>query len=172
MRRSGTTTDGQGLLTPRDRPIIVHSHLRWDFVWQRPQQILSRLATHAPVLFIEEPIFLDDAGEPRLDVTVPFANVFRAVPRLPGSMRGDADAATSVVRTLAQDVISGKLSGLFANPIQSFYSRVTPPAMLDACNEIAIVYACMDELAQLRSAHPDLPRRERQLVANADIVFT
>jgi glycosyltransferase involved in cell wall biosynthesis len=87
-------------------------------------------------------------------------------------MRSDADAATGVVRTLAQDAIAGKLSGLFANPIQWFYSPVTAPAMLGAFNEIAIVYDCMDELAQFRFAHPDLPRRERLLLANADIVFT
>jgi glycosyltransferase involved in cell wall biosynthesis len=172
MRRSGTTTDGQGPLTPRDRPIIVHSHLRWDFVWQRPQQILSRLAAHAPVLFIEEPIFLDDLAEPRLDITVPYANVFRAVPYVRGEMRDDADGSTALVRTLAQDAIATRLSGLFGNPIQWFYSPATAPAMLGGFNEIAVVYDCMDELAQFRFAHPDLPRRERLLLANADIVFT
>jgi glycosyltransferase involved in cell wall biosynthesis len=172
MHRSGSRTDGQGVTAPHDRPIVVHSHLRWDFVWQRPQQILSRLAVRAPVLFIEEPIFLDDVAEARLDITVPFANVFRAVPRLPGSMRSDMDAATGVVRTLAQDAIAGELSGLFANPVQWFYSPVTAPAMLGAFNEIAVVYDCMDELAQFRFAHPDLPRRERLLLANADVVFT
>src|SRR4028118_2352248 len=45
---------------PRPPPLSVHSHLRWDFVWQRPQQLLSRFAQHAPVLFVEEPIFVDD----------------------------------------------------------------------------------------------------------------
>jgi glycosyltransferase involved in cell wall biosynthesis len=172
MRRSGTTTDGQGPSTPRDHPIIVHSHLRWDFVWQRPQQILSRIAAHAPVLFIEEPIYLDDLAEHRLDISVPFANVFRAVPHLRGDMRDDADGSTAIVRTLAQDAIATRLSGLFANPVQWFYSPATAPSMLGGFNEIAVVYDCMDELAQFRFAHPDLPRRERLLLANADVVFT
>src|SRR3954463_5859844 len=174
MRRSGTTTDGQGPLTPRDRPIIVHSHLRWDFVWQRPQQILSRFAAHVPVLFIEEPIFLDDLSTPRLDISVPFANIFRAVPYVSGESRDEHDAATAIVRSLAQDAIArdAKLKGRFLNPIQWFYSPVTAPSMLGAFNEIAVVYDCMDELAQFRFAHPDLPRRERLLLANADIVFT
>ncbi|HET7614132.1 MAG TPA: glycosyltransferase [Gemmatimonadaceae bacterium] len=172
MRRSGVIPDGPGTLAPLDRPIVVHSHLRWDFVWQRPQQILSRMAAHAPVLFIEEPIFLDDVADPRLDISVPFANVFRAIPQLPGTLRDDADGATAVVRTLAQDAIAERLSGLFANPINWFYSPATAPSMLGAFNEIAVVYDCMDELAQFRFAHPDLPRRERLLLANADIVFT
>ncbi|HEY1952453.1 MAG TPA: glycosyltransferase [Gemmatimonadaceae bacterium] len=171
MHRSGTSADGQGL-TPHDRPIVVHSHLRWDFVWQRPQQILSRLAAHAPVLFVEEPMFLDDLAAPRLDVTVPYANVFRAVSHLPSSMRDDADGATAVVRSLVQDAIATRLSGLFANPVQWFYSPVTAPAMLGGFNEIAVVYDCMDELSQFRFAHPDLPRRERLLLSNADVVFT
>jgi glycosyltransferase involved in cell wall biosynthesis len=172
MHRSGAIPDGPGTLAPLDRPIVVHSHLRWDFVWQRPQQILSRMAEHAPVLFIEEPIFLDDVPDPRLDITVPFANVFRAIPHLPGALRDDDDAATAIVRSLAQDAIACRLSGLFANPIHWFYSPATASAMLGAFNEIAVVYDCMDELAQFRFANPDLPRRERLLLANADVVFT
>ena len=37
-------------------PLVVFSHLRWDFVYQRPQHILSRLAATRPVVVIEEPI--------------------------------------------------------------------------------------------------------------------
>jgi glycosyltransferase involved in cell wall biosynthesis len=173
MRRSSSHADGPGTSVPMDRPIIVHSHLRWDFVWQRPQQILSRLAVHAPVLFIEEPIYLDDLSTPRLEITVPFANIFRAVPYISGTRRDEHDASTAIVRSLAQDAIAnGKLKGLFANPVQWFYSPITAPSMLGAFNEIAVVYDCMDELAQFRFAHPDLPRRERLLLANADVVFT
>lgn len=174
MNRSSAIPDGGTLLAPRDRPIIVHSHLRWDFVWQRPQQILSRLAVNAPVLFIEEPLFLDDLAAPRLDISVPFGNVFRAVPYLPGTMRDDQDNAIALVRSLSQDAVAGdhRLKGRFTTPIQWFYSPATAPSMLGAFNEIAVVYDCMDELAQFRFAHPDLPRRERLLLANADVVFT
>src|SRR4028119_411559 len=38
---------------------ICHSHLRWDWVYQRPQHLLGRLARHAPVIVEEEPP-LDD----------------------------------------------------------------------------------------------------------------
>ena len=174
MPPSRVRGDSRSSTAPSDRPIIVHSHLRWDFVWQRPQQILSRLAAHTPVLFIEEPIFVDDLAAPRLDITVPFANVFRAVPRLTGDLRDDPDNALALVRSLAQEAISSepRLAGRFANPIQWFYSPATAPAMLGAFNEIAVVYDCMDELAQFRFADPDLTRRERLLLANADVVFT
>src|SRR5881394_1654142 len=38
-----------------DHPIIAHSHLGWDWVWQRPQQFLSRLSRRHRVLFVEAP---------------------------------------------------------------------------------------------------------------------
>src|SRR5687767_4282666 len=147
MHRSAALTDGPGSSVPMDRPLIVHCHLRWDFVWQRPQQILSRLARNAPILFVEEPIFLDDLGSPRLDLSIPAANVFRAIPHLPGSLRDNQDAAIAEVRSLVQTAIGSneKLTGLFSNPIQWFYSPITAPAMLGAFNEISVVYDCMDE---------------------------
>ena len=174
MRRTDAQSDGAGLNTPVDRPIIVQSHLRWDFVWQRPQQILSRLAEHRPVLFVEEPLFLDDVSAPRLDISVPHANVFRAVPRLPSAMRDDNERGTAETRALVQNAISpgGQLKRMFNNPVQWFYSPFTAPAMLGAFAEVAVVYDCMDELSQFRFAHPDLVRRERLLLANADVVFT
>ena len=174
MRRADAYSDGAGSYAPADRPLIVQSHLRWDFVWQRPQQILSRLAERQPVLFVEEPVFMDDAAEPRLDLSVPHANVFRALPRLPGSLRNDYERGTAETRALVQEAISpsGELKRLFNNPVQWFYSPFTAPAMLGAFNEVAVVYDCMDELSQFRFAHPDLVRRERLLLANADVVFT
>ena len=36
-------------------PIIVHCHLHWDFVWQRPQQFHSRLSQRHRILFVEGP---------------------------------------------------------------------------------------------------------------------
>jgi len=174
MRHVDAFPEAAGSLAPVDRPIIVQSHLRWDFVWQRPQQILSRLAEHRPVLFVEEPIFLDDLSSSKLDITVPHANVFRAVPRLPGIFRDDYERGIAEIRGLVQNAIlpGGELQRTFNNPIQWFYSPFTAPAMLGAFNEVAVVYDCMDELSQFRFAHPDLVRRERLLLANADVVFT
>jgi glycosyltransferase involved in cell wall biosynthesis len=174
MRRTEASTKGGALSAPPTRPLIVQSHLRWDFVWQRPQQLLSRLASQSPVLFVEEPLFLDDISSPRLDVTIPHANVFRAVPQLPGRLRDDYERGVADIRNLVQEAISpeGRFKRLFTNPVQWFYSPFTAPAMLGAFNEVAVVYDCMDELTQFRFAHPDLARRERLLLAHADVVFT
>jgi hypothetical protein len=157
-----------------DAPLIVHSHLRWDFVWQRPQQLLSRLAQHAPVLFVEEAIHEDDRAVGTLDVTQPMRGVLRAIPRLPGELRGDGDATLAAARTLVLQAIGrgGALAGQFNAPVQWFYTPMPAPAMLGAFGERAVVYDCMDELAQFKFAPPELMERERLLVSRADVIFT
>ncbi len=156
------------------RPLIVHSHLRWDFVWQRPQQILSRFASTRPVLYVEEPVFADDIGHGTLDVSRPAPGIYRVVPRLPGELRGSNDDAEEAVRTLLLRLIGeqGSLAHRFDNPVQWFYTPMPARVMLGAFSECAVVYDCMDELAQFRFAPPDLADRERMLLAVADLVFT
>ena len=157
-----------------DVSYIVHSHLRWDFVWQRPQQILSRLAQRGHVLFVEEPVYLDDIPTARLDVSLPLPRVHRAVPLLPGSLRGQYDASIAVIRDLVRRQIAadGPLGGAFHRPVQWFYTPMPAPAMIGAFDERAVVYDCMDELSKFRFAPTELVDRERYLVANADVVFT
>jgi len=57
--------------------LIVFSHLRWHFVHQRPQHLLSRLAPHHPVIYVEEPV--ETHGLPHLEVieVMPHVTVLR-----------------------------------------------------------------------------------------------
>src|SRR4028119_912697 len=98
---------GARLAFASDFPLIVHSHLRWDFVWQRPQQLLSRMAATAPVLFVEEPIPLDDVRGERAGGTAPGAPPAAAAvargPDGPGAVRRRADPARRRARRAAGD---------------------------------------------------------------------
>jgi glycosyltransferase involved in cell wall biosynthesis len=160
--------------TVRANPLIVQSHLRWDFVWQRPQQLLSRMAKHAPVLFIEEPFFLDDIAANRLDISTPSFNVTRVVPQLTSTLRDDYDSSIEAVKDLVTQALSagGSLDGQFANSVQWFYTPMPASTMLGAFNEVGVVYDCMDELSQFKNAPPELRSREKLLMSNADVVFT
>ena len=155
-------------------PIIVQSHLRWDFVWQRPQQLLSRFAARHRVLFVEEPFFADDLSTGRLELSEPTANVHRVVPVLPAHLRDRYDEAISQVRELLRVQLAdgGALAGRFDRPIQWFYTPMPAPAMIGAFDERAVVYDCMDELSKFRFAPTALVDRERLLLASADVVFT
>jgi glycosyltransferase involved in cell wall biosynthesis len=157
-----------------DTPIIVHSHLRWDFVWQRPQQVLSRMSRHNNVLFVEEPLYVEGLNVPRLDITQPLSNVYRAVPMLPAMLAGHYDQSIEITRELIRRHTSddGVLGGLFEAPIQWFYTPMAAPAMIGAFGERAIVYDCMDELSKFRFAPTELIDRERLLMSESEIVFT
>ena len=160
--------------TTGSSPLIVHSHLRWDYVWQRPQQLLSRFARSRAVLFVEEPVFVDDLGAAGLDVTSPCTHLHRVVPRLPERLRASSFETAVVVRSLLRQLTSngGALAGMFDRPVQWFYTPLPAPVMIDAFNERGVVYDCMDELSQFRFAPPELVQCERFLLDRADVVFT
>jgi len=153
-------------------PVVVHSHLRWDFVWQRPQQILARLASHQRIAFIEEPV--RDGADTRLAITEPLSNVVRIVPQLGDGEPLDTDGQCRAILRHLQQAFGEHplLAGRFQRVIQWFYSPMVAPAFLGKFNAAAVVYDCMDELSKFRGAPADLPEREAVLLAAADVVFT
>ena len=153
-------------------PILVHCHLRWDFVWQRPQQIFSRLAAHHPILFTEEPMWED--GQAHVRVSETYANIFRLIPVLHPKYAMDVDAQCEAVLPLLRSAVSEHplLAGRFESPIQWFYSPLTAPSFLGQFGAASVVYDCMDELASFRFAPPDMSLREQFLLSRADVVFT
>src|SRR5579884_2814056 len=85
--------------TPDSYGIIAFSHLRWSFVWQRPQQLLSRFAKSHPILFVEEPEFILEPGEAPIACTEhPIENVTVLRAKMPkGSTAADASDATKLL---------------------------------------------------------------------------
>jgi hypothetical protein len=82
--------------------LLCLSHLRWGFVYQRPQHVMSRLAKDYDVLFFEEPIFGEKHGaEPHLDVSQPAVGVTVVVPHLPHG------ATTQQVDTWQRELLDG-----------------------------------------------------------------
>jgi glycosyltransferase involved in cell wall biosynthesis len=171
---SGSKVNAGDLFKARDDlPVIVHCHLRWDFVWQRPQQIFSRMAAHHPITFIEEPMW--QSSKRRLEISEPYPNVVRLVPVLrAGDKNEDMDTQYAAVLALLRRALSEHpvLRQRFVSPVQWFYSPMGAPYFLDAFDGMATVYDCMDELAQFRFAPPSLREREQLLISRADVVFT
>lgn len=176
-----TYVDGQDLqptaIAPRQDgsesfPIIVHCHLRWDFVWQRPQQIFSRLAQNHRVLFIEDPVIAD--GEPRLDISEPYPNIVRIIPQIPQHLAVDADKDAEIFLPQIRQALREHplLAGRFENAVQWFYSPMPGPGYVGKFGGPGVVYDCMDELANFRFAPPDIADRERFVMSHADVVFT
>ena len=85
-----------------DAPIVVHSHLRWSFVWQRPQQIHSRLALNHPILFVEEPVRAD-SGHSRLELSRVAPNILVAEPRIAEDFWNSREEVEARVLALLRD---------------------------------------------------------------------
>jgi glycosyltransferase involved in cell wall biosynthesis len=145
--------------------LVCFSHLRWDFVFQRPQHLMGRFARCRRVFFWEEPIF-ETIETPSLDVSRRQGNVIVAVPRLPWGTSPE-EAAPMQRRML------GRLFRRFSIASGTFwyYSPMAVPITRDLL-PTRVIYDCMDELSAFRGAPPELLAYEAELLERADLVFT
>ena len=145
--------------------LICLSHLRWNFVWQRPQHLLSRAAADYDTFFIEEPVFEPGAG-PALQWRRESCGVNVGVPFLPEGCA--PSAATLLQRRLFDEFLrkppKGKIALWYYTPMALPFSMHVRP---DIC-----IYDNMDELSAFRGASPRLIELERRLFQRADVVFT
>jgi len=146
--------------------LVCFSHLRWDFVWQRPQHLLSRAAKHFRVLVIEEPIFKPDAA-PHIDISRRPGGVTIAAPILPEGL----DAAEVILeqRDLVEDLLAREPEG---TPRVFWYYTPMALAFSSHLDSDLTIYDNMDELSAFRGASPELLALEKELFARADLVFT
>src|SRR5579864_9493048 len=106
-----------------DFSIIVHCHLCWDWVWQRPQQFVSRLSRRHRTLFIEM-LSPDPAlAAPLVRVRTPeeFPNLTLLSLQFPASRWGDGTYVDGERRRLVQEFLAGPGAGQFDDPVQWFY---------------------------------------------------
>ncbi len=157
--------------------LVCLSHLRWNFVFQRPQHLLTRCAQGRRVFFIEEPIFSSDTSVPPgnfkaiggigwLDVTRHESGVWVIVPHLrEGLNEEEINAAQQVLldALFAEHEISQYICWYYTPMARAFTRHLEP---------LAVVYDCMDELSAFKGASPLLREREAELFSRADLVFT
>lgn len=148
------------------KPLLVcFSHLRWDFVWQRPQHLLSRAANHYNVLVIEEPIFKPGISA-HMDVSDRPQGVAIAVPMLPEGLSHEdvlAEQHDLIEALIGREALSPRVFWYYTPMALAFTSDLES----DLC-----IYDNMDELSLFRGASQELLDLENSLFARADLVFT
>lgn len=153
---------------PHSRPaapaLLVLSHLRWDFVFQRPQHLMTRAAQDRPVYYVEEPFFGD--WNDSLEIRREACGVSVCIPRIQAG-HSAAQSQARVAQLLAELVRGEKLAEY---DLWVYTPMELPVAAL--LSPRVTVYDCMDELANFKGAPPELRQREAQLFAQADVVFT
>jgi glycosyltransferase involved in cell wall biosynthesis len=158
---------------PADYPIIVHSHLGWDWVWQRPQQFLSRFSRRHQILFVEGPLPSDEVTAPAVEMreVTQYPNITVLRMKMPTARWADGAWVDKERRRLVLEVLAGPLGFRFREPVQWFYDPMAVTAFAGHMDERAIVFDCMDQLSQFKGAPKELLRRERELLSIADVVF-
>jgi UDP-galactopyranose mutase len=149
------------------KDVICFSHLRWNFVFQRPQHLLSRWAKECRVFYFEEPIFgkfeknyiqsINNSDHPNVSVVTPHIK------------EGTSELeVTSYLRNAVNHLIKW-------NKITDFMSYYFTPMSITFTRHLlpkVAVYDCMDELSCFKNAHPMMLPNEDELMKYADVVFT
>jgi UDP-galactopyranose mutase len=148
------------------RDVVCFSHLRWDFVFQRPQHLLTRCAKQQRTFYIEEPVFgADEDAAGRLSmrdrdgvqVVTPFIKEGTPPERV-------VEIQKALIDTLFVGMDIHEPVLWYYTPMALPFTRHLPKS--------AVVYDCMDELSAFRGAPPELTELERELFSIADVVFT
>jgi UDP-galactopyranose mutase len=145
--------------------IICFSHLRWNFVYQRPQHLMSRWAKTQRVFYFEEPVFAAEAV-PTPELSTVDETLTVVVPRLPDGLdpSQQIEAQRVVLDRLCEEQGIEKPLLWYYTPMSGVFSAHLRPQR--------VVYDCMDELSAFSGAPPELVDEERRLLERADIVFT
>lgn len=148
------------------RDVVCFSHLRWDFVFQRPQHLLTRCAKQQRTYFIEEPVFgTEEDAAGRLELRER-DGVQVVTPHLKEST--PPEQAVDIQKALIDALFIGMD---IREPVLWYYTPMALPFSRHLPKS-AVVYDCMDELSAFRGAPPALTTLERELFDLADVVFT
>jgi hypothetical protein len=145
--------------------ILCFSHLRWSFPYERPHHLMSRFGLHTSVFFWEEPVF-GDTPDPCLELPSVAEGVFVARPKLPTGLEPETVdiAQRLLLRAMLREMDVDDYVLWYYTPLALRFTRDLTPA--------AVVYDCLDSLSASNGGSTELPDRERELLGQADLVFT
>jgi glycosyltransferase involved in cell wall biosynthesis len=144
--------------------LVCLTHLRWNWVFQRPQHLMTRAARRRRVFVIEEPVRF--GSEIALEITTPARNLCVIAPRIPKCLDGEAlqDAQRTLVDLLLRQHGVSKYTLWYYTPMALPFTRHLSP--------LSVVYDCMDELSAFAGAPHELTALEAELLTRCDLVLT
>jgi glycosyltransferase involved in cell wall biosynthesis len=145
--------------------LLVFSHLRWGFVYQRPQHLLARLAQRWRVVYVEEPVHCE--GPAHLETREIASGLTVLVPHTPVTSAGFHDDQLGLLQPLLQTALRAR--GLQVD-VAWLYTPMALP-LAKSFEPTCLVYDCMDELSGFKDAPRQLRQRESALLKQAAQVF-
>jgi UDP-galactopyranose mutase len=147
--------------------LVCFSHLRWGFVFQRPNHLMTRFARDFRTFFVEEPIADVAANESaRMELRQEEPQLTVCTPHVPADL-GDQELVALQGRLLEQLFAEQRI----APEVLWFYTPMALP-FTRQLNAPVIVYDCMDELSSFDHAPSGIGELERELFSRAQLVFT
>ncbi|WP_420149287.1 glycosyltransferase [Spirosoma sp.] len=159
LNRTPSTENSSGKVTD----LLCFSHLRWNFVYQRPQHLLSRASNEWRTWFWEEPIWGDRTW---LEIRQMSNQRYVVVPHLQHGISKEA------IDNQQRDWVHHLLDQYHITDYIAWYYTPMSLSFTEDLSPRLTVYDCMDELSAFRGAPPQLRNRERQLMQRADLIFT
>ena len=144
-------------------PLVVFAASRWNFDWQRPQQLLTRLATHYRVFYVELPVATH--ADAWLECTEVAAGVEVLVAHMCSDTSGLDDDPWPAMGALLDRFMRER--GI-AEPLV-WLDTPAPLPLVEALDPRGVVYDCHDDVAAT-SDDAVLQRREAALLRLADVV--
>jgi UDP-galactopyranose mutase len=144
--------------------LVCFSHLSWDFVYQRPQHLLTRAVSERRVFYIEEPRYGSDPA--RLVYKQDDSGVQIITPYVPNTQDKETANRTHI------DLISQVFKD---NNINHFILWYYTPMAIEYSSHLEpllVIYDCMDELSAFKFAPKKMKEAEAQLLKRANLVFT
>ncbi len=149
--------------------LLYLAHLEWDHVWQRPQQLMTRLASRYSLWYVDPPELSGGAAVPELRELGVDQGVRVARPRFPVAMQANPAAYWDAWLRLLPDLLAeaGPNTVLWVSSphADQLVERARPAVRL-------VVYDCMDDLASFKDGDPSMREHEARLLALSDLVFT
>lgn len=137
--------------------LLVFSHLRWDFVFERSQHLHSRFAKYRRVFFVEEPV-LGSVEIPRFHLRETPEGVQIAVPHLPKSLK--SEDIEPVLRDLVDELI-------FEEDLSRFVLWYDSPRALPFTRHLEAQHVIFDLQGKVDSSAETL-----ELLRKADLALT
>ena len=151
----------QNEVLSRSHDLICFSHLGWDFVYQRPQHLMTRCAAQRRVFYFQEPV--RTSSEARLELRLCSSGVQVVVPHIPATCAEDTTLKTLISKFFRERRIQSYWFWYYT-PMAVPWTRHLEP--------VGVIYDCMDELSAFKDAPPQLRQFERELLSRANLVFT
>ena len=143
--------------------LICFSHLRWNFVYQRPQHLMSRFAKEQRVFFFEEPVY-DAPSQYNEIYEDPVSKVYVVTPHITSSVTDANESLRHLLKLFMSAMQIDNFIAWYYTPLALAFTDDLKPALT--------VYDCMDELSMFKFASPAIKEWEAELFKRADLVFT